>query len=281
MGKKLLGIAIGLGIVGVASAWAASHDLDIAGLLERRAATAEAVETMTGQDARIERIRTKLDARVAASSSLDVGDPDSFGRPVKWLGMISSPLIVLRPDCTPQPGEPDTMRCVPLASGHAVQEVNDLGHIVLPARSVDSFICHWQSPSMSANMQGMYDEPYGRAYLTMYPVIRIESEVFKDPALIDPETGEPLNGAMDVYLNTAGVDATLAPGARTYLRNTASRVCVGGIINRASLKSYYGLTDEQVRAVFRHPMTLTLRATISARNVLNGYASVGYRFTSD
>ena len=49
-------------------------------------------------------LRASLQAK-AGPTDADVGDADSFGKNVKWLGLLQTGSISLQPDCTPVPGD--------------------------------------------------------------------------------------------------------------------------------------------------------------------------------
>ena len=72
----------------------------------------------------------------AARPPGDVGDPDSFGRNVQWLGLADGEVDLLD-DCTG-----DTFACQPLAAAPGVTNFTfeDLGHITLPPRAAHSLL---------------------------------------------------------------------------------------------------------------------------------------------
>ncbi len=61
-------------------------------------------------------------AAKAAPTDAEVGDANSFGRDVKWLGLLQSGSVSFQSDCTPAPGDPPPGpddRCVTLNAAPA------------------------------------------------------------------------------------------------------------------------------------------------------------------
>jgi hypothetical protein len=83
-----------------------------------------------------------------STAGAQVGDPHSFGRPMKWRGgFIHDRSLVLRNDCSLAPSEE---RCVQLEPAPATTsfDEDDLDTIVLPANSASarSLLCQVVSP---------------------------------------------------------------------------------------------------------------------------------------
>jgi hypothetical protein len=241
----------------------------------RRPSAAEAAEA---------RFEKRLVAQTARESTLDVGDADSFGRQVRWLGLASGKLLIMRDDCTPQPGEDPDMLCMqvnPMDTGTQFGEFRDVAHMTLPARSTNSLLCHWLTPTMAATLTNYtgYDNRIAR--LTMQPSITVENEVLNAPGLVDPETGLPLNGKLDVYASSSQLIALLDQGEQVPQRLTSTRTCIGGYLNKRSLIELYGLTEAQAREFFNKPTTVRLNMNVFASQV--SFASVSYaiRFVGD
>jgi hypothetical protein len=228
--------------------------------------------------------QAKFEAKLAAQTAreLNVGDADSFGRPVRWMGFVSSPGINVRESCEPRPGETPSL-CMESSTGQEYHETEfrDLAQISLPARSAHSLLCHWLTPSVSGILQNSSDFDNGQAELVLMPSITIENEVLNDPTIIDPVTGLPYNGQMEVYANSSMISASLGTGEQTFQRTSSTRTCISGYLNRRELVSSWGLTDAQAREFFRKPMTLRLHTVVAARMVLDGHVAVSVRFVGD
>lgn len=228
------------------------------------------------------RFEKRLAAQTARESKLDVGDADSFGRPVRWLGLASSKLLIMRDDCTLQPGEDPDMLCLQTnPNGSKSGEFRDVAHMTLPAHSVNSLLCHWLTPTMAATFENYsgYDDRVAR--LMLQPTITVENEILNAPGLIDPETGLPLNGKLDVYASSSQINALLDNGEQLPQRLNSTRTCIGGYLNKRSLVEVYGLTEAQASEFFNKPTTVRLNMTVYSSLV--SYAGVSYavRFVGD
>ncbi|MFC0676509.1 hypothetical protein ACFFGH_01415 [Lysobacter korlensis] len=188
---------------------------------------------------------------------------------MKWLGLMAGPTIVAGPNCTPYPGEPPETLCIPVdpQMGSGSGRFEDVARMTLPGRSMKSMLCHWQTPTIHASLSNTSGWDNRGAYVRVYPTITVENEVLNAAGLIDPETGAPLAGKLEIYASSAGVDALLDNGERTITRHTSSRTCIGGYLTRRNLVDYYGLTDAQAREFFLKPTTLKLNVRVFASGV--------------
>lgn len=217
-------------------------------------------------------------AAKAAPTAAEVGDADSFGRNVHWMGLLSA-YIYLQPDCV-VPGEPADPRCIQLnpEPGFTSFDAPDLAAITLPGKSTHSLICHWQTPIVSvgfANFTAATEQYRFQAY----PVYRIESEVLD--GLSDPNTGTPYNGAIELPLGAINVSGSIDPGEYNVEQFTFTRSCIGGLVSKRSLVNGYGLTEQQAKQFFKKPITITMSIRGSARMVDAANINFGTRFTGD
>ena len=232
--------------------------------------------------ARQAQLATAARGGLAPSAALtveDVGDPDSFGRNAKWLGLLSG-FAFLSTDCTPPPGEPADPNCVQLnaAPGFTTFLVPDVAAITLPGKSANSFLCHTQTPVSSAAFTNTLATRQ-QYRLQLIPTYRIESEVLQ--GLNDPNTGDPYNGAIEVALG-AFVDAGyLEPGDTVVKQYTGTRACIGGLVSKRNLVAAYGLTEAQATQFFRKPITIRMTLRGNARMVNTATLNVGTRLTGD
>ncbi len=129
--------------------------------------------------------------QAASPSPGDVGDADSFGRSLQWLGLADGE-VDLAADCTG-----DTFPCTVLAAPPAVTSFSytDLGHITLPARAAHSLLCYWFSPFLTIGYGNDGVTPVV-AQLNYTPTVTIENPLLDDPSLIDPTTGLPFGGQL-------------------------------------------------------------------------------------
>ncbi|GAB2664228.1 hypothetical protein [Arenimonas aestuarii] len=217
-------------------------------------------------------------APLAAPTAAEVGDADSFGRNVRWLGLLSG-YVYLQADCT-IPGEPPDPRCIALNPEPDLTSFGapDLATITLPGKSTHSLLCHWQTPIASvgfANFTAAREQYRFQAY----PVYRIESEVLD--GLSDPNTGTPYNGAIELPLGAINVSGSIDPGEYNVEQFTFTRMCIGGLVSRRSLVNAYGLTEAQARDFFKKPITITLSIRGNARMVDAANINFGTRFAGD
>jgi hypothetical protein len=211
-----------------------------------------------------------------------VGDADTFGKPMRWIGLLQTGSLTLSSaNCTDwSPNGPDD-RCVPLnAAGTTNFAFTDLARVTLPGKSAENLICNWTMPYITYTVANNDTSP-ARALFVLRATFRIESDVLKDPALIDPDTGAPFDGKLDLALTTYREDQMLAAGAWLTRTIFPSRLCAGGLVNTTTLQSY-GLSDKQVKELFKKPITIRAGMSGSAINVTQGgIATVSTRLTGD
>lgn len=230
-----------------------------------------------------------LEAKVAAqsrreSSALEVGDVDSFGRNLRWLGLVSSTPLVLRTSCDPLPGEPAELRCAevnPAEFGSRLAQFDNVATMTLPGRSMNSLLCHWLTPTANvsfANYSGL-DNRTGR--MTLYPRLTLVNDVFNDPGLVDPVSGEPIAGKIEVAMSSIWTSALLDSGETLLQRNTSTRTCIGGFVTRRVLVEGYGLSERQADRFFANPTTLQLGVDVVSQHVANASVSLSVRWVGD
>jgi len=219
----------------------------------------------------------------AKLTDADVGDADSFGKRVVWIGLVSTGTVTLTSSCAPLPGDPPpgpNDRCIEVLPNGTLttQSYVDLGHITLPGNSAQTLICHSATPLIAytfanpsaTNQQGQF---------VVRSTYRIESSALN--SAVDPD-GTPLNGVLDITSLPAYRDThTLVPGASELHQVQPTRTCIEGIVSRSTLMTSYGLTDAQAKAFFANPVTIRAGVSIQARNVSNAGVTVGTRFTAD
>jgi hypothetical protein len=225
-----------------------------------------------------------MEAARAMVTDAEVGDAASFGRNVKWLGLVSTGFVQLSSDCTPVAGDPPPGpddRCVTTNPAPAITtwDFTDLGRITLPGKSAKSFLCHSATPIMSYGMtNGTGVNGTGRFFHRGR--IRIESPVLLDPALIDPATSLPYNGGFDVSLPSYRDLRTLEPGEISSQSIQATRGCIAGLVSKKSLVES-GLTEAQANEFFKQPITIRIGSSGSSSFVDFAAINFGVRITGD
>ncbi len=231
--------------------------------------------------ARADRAAKSGAVTAAAVTVEEVGDANSFGKPVKWLGLLSG-FVSLSDDCTPPAGEPADPNCIVLNPAPASTPFNavDLASITLPGKSAETLLCHWQTPIVS---YGISNDTVSAqvANLRATPRYRITSEVLDDPALINPTTGAPFAGSFEVALTSFNKTKVVEPGYFESETLTGARMCIGGLVSKAALIDQYGLPEAQAKRFFRKPITITLGISGQARMVNGASISFGTRITGD
>jgi hypothetical protein len=220
-------------------------------------------------------------ARSAAVTDADVGDSDSFGRNVVWLGLTSA-FINLDPGC-PFPGSGPDDLCQTLAPAPAVTSFNypDAARIQLPAKATHSLLCYWFSPVLNVFWHNPTASPViGR--LRYNPTLTLENPVLDDPALIDPTTGAPFAGKLLTSMTSSErFETPLAPGVQFFERTRDSAVCMAGLISRRALVDTYGLTDAQATQFFKKPTMVRLNVSGSTQFIDSAGMIFGLRIVGD
>ena len=224
----------------------------------------------------------KADVGIARAPTLEeVGDVDSFGRNVKWLGLTSA-FINLRGTCPVDTANPDEL-CQVLTPAPAFTSFvfEDAARITLPGKSADSLLCYWFSPVLNVGYSN-FGATRVLARFRYTPTLTVENPVLDDPVLIDPTTGAPFGGKLLTSMTSSeSYVVPLEPGVSFAERTRDSAVCMAGFINKRSLIENYGLTEAQARQFFKKPTTIRMNISGSAQHV--GFASLvfGLRVVGD
>lgn len=211
----------------------------------------------------------------------DVGDPDSFGRPLKWLGMTQAN-ISLSEDCSLPEHQYEGSHCEQTSPGQTARfDFRDTARITLPGNAAHSLLCYWFSPHLGLAYENPRTEPV-TASLVYRPRLRIESEVLRDPAMVDPTTGRPFDGSLSTGMSSnEQLTATLLGSEQRYETRRDSNVCIAGFLTRRNLVESYGLTETQAEHVFQKPMTIRLEVSGSARYIPEAALTFGLRIVGD
>jgi hypothetical protein len=225
---------------------------------------------------------------LAVPAAAQVGDPHSFGRPMKWRGgfLGSNAGILLLADCS---GVPETVHCVQLSPAPASTSFNvtDIETLVLPGNSASArtLLCQVVTPAIGYTVFNPDPQRPSQAHVWARGTLRIESAVLADPALINPLTGQPFDGFIQTTLPGDHLfDKMLDPlQSESVTDDGRSRFCIAGVLSKLSLMENYGLTAAQANSIFAGEIVLRLGIQGSAR-LLNGeHAFVRFhvRFLSD
>ena len=203
-------------------------------------------------------------AQAAPPTVEEVGDPDSFGRDVIYLGNAQTSNVALQADCTPDPTFPPAPndRCIVLNAQPAATNFNEdgLATLSLPADSTKSLICFALTPNSNFEFFNLTGVPQSNARFNARAAITIENEVLNDPTLIDPNTGLPYGGKMTLTLSTYSESRSIGAGEREQKSLFLSRHCIGGLVSKRSLVGS-GLSETQAKQFFKKPMKFTFGAS--------------------
>jgi hypothetical protein len=199
-------------------------------------------------------------AAAAAPTVEDVGDADSFGKNVTYLGLAQTLSVAVVDDCSTS--DPTLERCIVANPAPAPTSFNeaDLAAINLPAKATKSLMCFALTPIVQVQWENNLATP-STARFSGRAVISIDNEVLDDPALINPDTGLPFGGVLSLSLSTYTDLHTLQPGEIDFKTFQLSRSCIAGIISKRVLVDTYGLTDTQANQFFKKPMTIKFGAS--------------------
>lgn len=223
-------------------------------------------------------------ANTKAYTDAEVGDANSFGRNVIFVGSVQSGALSIAPDCTPDPSfppGPNDHCVVPDVNGFASANFPNMGQVLIPGKSVKTLLCHWQTPFASllyGNSTGVYQ---GGARSTFAATYKIENEVLADPTLLDPNTGLPYGGKIETALGSISDTRSLQPGDFQVYNDNDTRVCNGGLISKRALIESYGLSEAQATKFFKKDTIITIGITGSTRHVTDGSVIIGTRFVGD
>ena len=211
----------------------------------------------------------------------EVGDVDSFGRSLRWLGVAQGDVDLA--EACPVPGSASDARCVVLSPTPALTDFNltDLASITLPARSANSLLCHWFSPVLTLQ----YANPGADAAVAQFsyfPTLTLENAVLLDPGLIDPTTGAPFAGRLTTGMTASErFEVPLAPGMTLNERQRDTATCIAGFISKRALMQNYGLSESQASEFVRRDTVIRLNVRGSARYVQAASLNFGLRIVGD
>lgn len=278
-------LAIGLGLAG-AIAYATNRG-GFAPLLATpssgAAVSTSALPVPAAQRAAAVAANARASAKKPTGPTLeDVGDLDSFGRNVRWLGLTNA-FVYTSTDCAGILVEEPEALCQQINDLATVTSFSfsDIARIKLPASASNSLLCHWFSPRVTVNFFNPTASlvPGRFAYS---PTLTVENPVLDDPALIDPTTGAPFNGKLTTSMSAAeSVNIPIEPGFPTTQNLRDSVVCQAGLISKRALVETYGLTAAQASSFFANPTTVRLNISGTSRFVSDAFYSLGLRIVGD
>jgi len=212
-------------------------------------------------------------------SAADVGDADSFGRNLQWLGLADMS-VILASDCTGTVA-PAVCQVLAPAPGLTTFDFEDVSRISLPKNATNSLLCYWLSPWLTVT----YSNPTAStvvARLSVSPTLTIENSVLDTPGLIDPTTGVAFGGKLLTGMTSSQHFQVPLPAGITISESKRdSAVCISGFLSRGTLMETYGLTDAQAKSFFKQPTVVHLNLHGSAQYVTDASLYFGFRIIGD
>jgi hypothetical protein len=224
----------------------------------------------------------------ALLSVADVGEPDSFGKGVKFLGTARTGVVYVYRSCDPAVlladleltlGPDDRCIAHTVGTGTANGTFNDLGRITIPGRSADNTIYFIINRTIDNEFQNEFSNEIP-TFFRFSPTLTIESSALNDPAAVDPTTGNPLNGVLTVSaFGTRIFNNSIQPGTFETSYDQSSAAASTGFA-----RTYFaalGLPPHVINQLYRRPMTIKLGMKVSVRGVWFGQYGYSMRFTGN
>ncbi len=210
-------------------------------------------------------------------SAADVGEPDSFGKNVKFLGTAATGVVYVYYSCDPAVLLADldltlgaNDRCLAHTPGGVTSRgtFDDLGRITIPGKSADNVIYFLLNNTVNNEFQNNFANSLP-AFFSYTPRLTIESTALNDPAAVDPTTGMPLNGVLTVSaFGTKQFSKTIAAGDFEFFFDHYSSAATRGFA-----RGYFadlGLPNHVINQLYKQPMTIKLGMRVSVRGVSFG-----------
>lgn len=198
-----------------------------------------------------------------------------FGETMQWYGVTGGALVSLDPTCVfPDPPGPNE-RCIVIDPAPALTSFDEreIISITFPKNTFKNVICPVFLNIVLYQLHNTSGDPQPNARFSYRRVLTIESEALRDPRAIDPDTGLPFDGKLEVFWGGDTVVRSLDAGEREFRRNGFSRVCNAGV-SKAHLSD---LPKDIVDRLFREQMTIHLGMFGNARWVDFAFVLVAMR----
>jgi hypothetical protein len=219
------------------------------------------------------------DTANAQITDADVGDAASFGKEVRFFGTASLVgTVYLHKTCLPaditlEPN--DKCLIINSTTNSVVFDLRDLGRITFPENTFQNVI-YPQSKNFlnyelintgTINKTGFYN---------YRPYITFESAVLNDLSLINPNTGQPFAGKIDINLSGYRTfRSTLVPGGNFSNLDSYS---IHSSFTKKSFVDSYGLSSATVDKIFQNKIVIRLNIKGSATLINTGYVFYNVRF---
>jgi hypothetical protein len=230
------------------------------------------------ENVKLSEVRTELSALGVAT--------DSFGKNVKFFGAPISGVVLIYTACDPVSvetilGRPlgANDRCVVAAPYPNLTsfDVRDIGRVTLPANTVKTVLYRLANHSLNYQLFNTTGTQNASATFRYQPYMTIESAALNDPRAIDPTTGLPLNGRLDISVGgNRTVTRTMNVGERDNQFFSYSRGDNDGL-TKSFFRENYNLPPDIVNNLFNGQITIRLNMRGTVRLVDQGILSYGIR----
>lgn len=250
-------------------------------------AGSEENETTKSKKELYRELRQEIPSRTNAASVTveEVGEPDSFGRNAKFLGIAASGGTIVYTSCDPAVllndlgvtlGADDRCLAVTNPALTTAATFTDMARITIPGRSVSDIIYTVNNHTITWDFTNeLASNIFGQ--MSYSPRITIESVALNDPAAIDPATGLPMNGSFTTTGNgTKFLTRTLTPGFFESNVDTYTRANTTGF-SRQYFRDL-GLPETVINRLYRNPITIRLGMRVLVRGITSGQFVYTARF---
>jgi hypothetical protein len=219
-------------------------------------------------------------------TAAEVGEPDSFGRNVKFLGTAvtggvyvyrSCDAAILLAELDLVLGADDRCLAHPFPGPTSSATFSDLGRITIPGRSADNVIYFILQNTVNTELHNDFANGLP-VFFSYSPRLTIESAALNDPLALDPTTGQPLNGVLTVSaFGTKVFNRTVPANDLEFFFDAYSSAATRGFA-----RGYFadlGLPPSVINNLYRQPMTIRLGMRVAVRNVYFGQYFYAMRLT--
>lgn len=200
----------------------------------------------------------------------DVFSSEFFGATFKWYGLSPGASVFFDATCVfpPEEAPGPNDRCVVLLPAPAQTNFNEraIASTRLPGNTFKDVFCPVFLQIIDFQLRNTTGVAQPNAQLDYRASLTIESDVLKDPSAIDPVSGLPYNGKLDIAWGRRLLSRSMDVNERHREILQYTRACNAGVSKR-QLVVANGLTEELVDRLFRAPMTVHLNIAGSARLV--------------
>ncbi|MEP6924606.1 MAG: hypothetical protein ABI954_09080, partial [Pyrinomonadaceae bacterium] len=156
-------------------------------------------------------------------------------------------------------------------------DVRDIGRVTIPANTTKTVLYRLANHSINYQLFNTTGTQNASATFRYQPYMTIESMALNDPRAIDPATGLPMNGKLDISVGgSRSVNRTMNTGERDNEFFSYSRGDNNGLTKRFFIENY-NLPPDIVDNLFRRQITIRLNLRGSTRLVDQAILSYGIR----